>query len=348
MRKIYLVKTLLLLLMMFSIITSSINAQEEPIYDKHIIFVGGEPKEANLETNEPGDKNLIDSLSKWVYVDYMPSDSFNTAEAAVLYDGVDGVIISESIGSDAVPNFGPDRDNFPVPSIVLEMSTFDNQPNKWNMFSATGGKEEYGSPEAGDLQWTIIDNLHYITEIYGSYEVVDYATGDPGRGMAYIYGLEDQVVRLAEPNRTLVNEEAFAIGIIQNVNNGILFMSIAKTYPAPGVASQDLFTILKRAVEYMFEAYPTNLDEVTKNRNNLSFYPNPAQDYLNVMFPSKAGKLAEISLVNLTGQKVAISSFKTITGVNNVSVNLNGMARGIYFVQLELDNEVTVEKVMIK
>ena len=37
MRKIYLVKTLLLLLMMFSIITSSINAQEEPIYDKHII-----------------------------------------------------------------------------------------------------------------------------------------------------------------------------------------------------------------------------------------------------------------------------------------------------------------------
>ena len=347
MKKIYLIKALLLIIM-FCIITGAMNAQEEPISDKHIIFVGNESDEAGLELSEPGDKNLIDSLSKWVYVDYMPSISFNTAETSVLYDGVDGVIISESISSNAVPNFGPDRDNFPVPSIVMEMSALDNQPDRWNMYSATGGKEEYGSPEAGDLQWTIIDTANYITKIYDLYEIVDYATGDPGRGMAYIYGLKDQVIRLAEPNRTLVNEEAFAIGIIQNVNNGILFMSIAKTYPAPGVASQDLFTILKRAVEYMFEAYPTNLDEVTKNRNNLSFYPNPAQDYLNVMFPSKAGKLAEISLVNLTGQKVAISSFKTITGVNNVSVNLNGMARGIYFVQLELDNEVTVEKVMIK
>lgn len=346
MRKIYYGKTLLLI-MTLSIFTCLLYAQDAPISDKHIIFVGGVTSEVDIATNEPGDRNLLDSISQWVYVDYMPSDTFNMLEAAELYDGVDGVIISETIGSDAVPNFGPDRDDFPVPSIVMEMSCFNNEANKWNMYSATGGQEAHAPATAGDLQWKIVDITHYITEIFNFNEIVDYATGSPDRGIGYIYGLNDPVVKLAEPNAPLTNADAFAIGIINHPTNGILFMAVAKNYPAVDIATQGLFTVLRRSIEYMFDAYEPTLDEVTKNRNNLSFYPNPAGDYLNVMFPSNAGKLAEVSLINLAGQKVAINSFNTITGVNKIILNLDGVAQGIYFIRLKLDNEVTVEKVMI-
>jgi hypothetical protein len=278
----------------------------------------------------------------------MSSAIFNLKEAAELYDGIDGVIISESINSDAVPNFGPDRDDFPVPSIVMEMSCFNNEIGKWNMYTDLGGQEPHAPATAGDLQWKIFDNTHYITKIFDEDEIVDYATGSPDRGIGYLYGLKDPVVKLAEPNAPLANPDAFAIGVIEHLTNGILFMAVAKTYPAAGVAAQGLFTVLRRGVEYMFDAYETTLDEVTKNRNNLSFYPNPARDHLNVMFPAKAGKSAEVTLVNLAGQEVAVHSFYTNTGVNHITLNIDGVAQGIYFVQFKMDNVTTTEKVIVQ
>ena len=92
----------------------------------------------------------------------------------------------------------------------------------------------------------------------------------------------------------------------------------------------------------------TNVSKVTGNRNHLSFYPNPASDDLNVRFVTESGKLAEVSLVNLVGQEVATIPVSTINGVNEMTLSLDGIAAGIYFVRLELDNEITVGKLMVR
>jgi hypothetical protein len=92
----------------------------------------------------------------------------------------------------------------------------------------------------------------------------------------------------------------------------------------------------------------TNVSESKVKAQEFSVYPSPASDYLNVNFVSKAGNLAEISLVNVVGQKVATKSVTTIAGVNKFTVNLNDVAQGIYFIQLELNNEVTVKKVLVR
>lgn len=92
----------------------------------------------------------------------------------------------------------------------------------------------------------------------------------------------------------------------------------------------------------------TNVDKFTSNNNNLSCYPNPAIGNLNVDFMSNAGNLAEISLVNLVGQQVVTNSVHTTTGANNTTLSLDGVAPGMYFIQLELDNEVTIGKILVK
>jgi len=328
------------------VIILTAKAQET---DFHMILVGSSTFD-NLASVEPGDQNLYDSLSSWLNVSYYEVGEFNTAcgtpeVADTLFAGVDGVLISESIGSAEVPNFGPDGLDFPVPSIVFEMSCFENETNKWNMFTETGGGEGHGTPTAGDLQWVIIDNLHYITEIYTIEQVVDYAVGEPGRGMAYLYGFKDPTVNLAKPNSVLENAEAVAIAVI---DDNILFMSIGKTYPAVDVATQDFFTVLRRGVEYMFDAIPVSVDKVTWNRKKLSFFPNPASQSLNVTFPTKNRTQAEISLIDATGKIVKSKTIQTVYGVNSFQFDLSGVNQGIYFLQLNYNNEIVTEKVMVK
>ncbi len=99
-------------------------------------------------------------------------------------------------------------------------------------------------------------------------------------------------------------------------------------------------------VEDLFNKVSTTRD--IKSSNNLSFYPNPASDVLNVRFVSESGKLAEVSLVNLVGQEVVTIPVSTNSGANDVALNLDGIVTGIYFIRLELDNEVIVGKVRIK
>lgn len=104
--------------------------------------------------------------------------------------------------------------------------------------------------------------------------------------------------------------------------------------------------LLDFEIEDLFNKVTTTRD--IKNSNNLSFYPNPASDYLNVHFLSEAGRAAGISLFNLVGQEVTTKAVTTVSGANDITLNLDGLASGIYFVRLELDDEVTVEKVRIK
>jgi len=91
---------------------------------------------------------------------------------------------------------------------------------------------------------------------------------------------------------------------------------------------------------YIKTEYTTlGLNEIT--RNDISFYPNPVTNELNISIAD--GKTIEkISIYSLVGQLV-----RTIEG-NTTVVNMNDFSDGIYLVKVQTDHGVIDQKIIKK
>lgn len=69
--------------------------------------------------------------------------------------------------------------------------------------------------------------------------------------------------------------------------------------------------------------------------------PNPARDHLTINFENGFQDFERIELLSLNGQ-----SLRTIN--NQTSINLNGLAKGIYFVKVTAEEGVWIEKVIVQ
>ena len=79
------------------------------------------------------------------------------------------------------------------------------------------------------------------------------------------------------------------------------------------------------------EVFPTGLDEISKS--NVSVYPNPAQDFLNV----KGLELnnAQVQILDISGRIVNTSLFK----VNNSTIDISSLSQGTYHLVLYNNSE---------
>jgi len=76
----------------------------------------------------------------------------------------------------------------------------------------------------------------------------------------------------------------------------------------------------------------------------LTVYPNPANSFVNFEFTKTKNLQGEISIYNLSGQKL-IS--KTVTGKNEIEVDIKSFAEGIYFAKLSLGNKSMSRKFVV-
>ncbi len=321
-------------------ISVGIVSANDPLKEKRIVLVGN-------PTTEAGDQNLMDSLSEWMTANYMLASDFNGLEESA-FDTIDCVLFSETILSTDVPAFGNDL-NFPVPSIVMEMSVFDNEADKWSLLKDDAVFEAHGSPVAEDLQWIIVDNTHYITEIYNSYEVVSYATGTPNRGMGYITGFKGDVDVLAKPNSQVDNADVAAIAVVNDYD--ILFMSVAKDYPAAGIATPDLFKVLKRGCEFLLDVIPggpSGIKDKATDPFGLTTFPSPAADNLTIRFVADHNCHATVTILNITGKQLSVLSDETRQGNNYLSLDVSNYPAGLYFVELKMGDKIGNTKFIVK
>jgi hypothetical protein len=73
------------------------------------------------------------------------------------------------------------------------------------------------------------------------------------------------------------------------------------------------------------------------NSDDITLYPNPAQDIVSIASPIKVKTL---DIFNMVGQKVLTSNSKTF--------NVIELPQGMYFIHISLENGQTVVKSMIK
>lgn len=84
------------------------------------------------------------------------------------------------------------------------------------------------------------------------------------------------------------------------------------------------------------------------NNNQLSIYPNPAHDQLQIDFESESDQNYSIRIFDLSGKQVVMQSGTALTGSNNLMLDVEAFPSGIYFMELINGNQRSTRKIIIE
>lgn len=90
-------------------------------------------------------------------------------------------------------------------------------------------------------------------------------------------------------------------------------------------------------------ADPSGLNEIADN-SDLTVYPNPSNGTVNMNLNNILGAKVAVSISNVLGQEV----FSTVTNNNTLTADLSNVEKGIYFVKINNNNNISVKKVYVK
>ncbi len=92
---------------------------------------------------------------------------------------------------------------------------------------------------------------------------------------------------------------------------------------------------------------PLRLEEVSTSVFDLSVFPNPTDGNFILKVNSIADENAELTIVNILGQKVWSNPIVLKYSENIFNYSIENISSGIYFIELKTDEGVTTEKIYI-
>ena len=92
----------------------------------------------------------------------------------------------------------------------------------------------------------------------------------------------------------------------------------------------------------------TSINEQFNHALNLSVFPNPSNDQVSVVFDLLEDKVVEITLHNVLGKTVKTIHKQAFTnGNHSISIPVNDISKGIYFVKVNVNNIITSQKIIV-
>ncbi len=93
------------------------------------------------------------------------------------------------------------------------------------------------------------------------------------------------------------------------------------------------------------ESFPTSISKISNKQIDISIFPNPAQNAINIEIPKIQGKI-EFELVNTIGQTIDIVN--SLNSGNNYMINISNLNQGIYFLIVKIDGQLIGKKIVKK
>ena len=131
------------------------------------------------------------------------------------------------------------------------------------------------------------------------------------------------------------------------------FTNSSATAPAHAYAVNGSYTVVLTAINGNCTDTTIFLVDVTVGLNemasssNLTIFPNPANETVNVSFDQNTNDLIQIELIDATGRVIAQNQSIEI-GTNNVSFDVTTLSSGFYTVRLSNANGTENQKLMIQ
>jgi hypothetical protein len=332
---------------------------------KKVLFIG---RSQYIEVADyQSDRNLYDSLAAYGFeMTYLWNDTYKEA-TEYDYSGFDGVFINETVDSKAMAPFGPARDNYPLPCVTLEAWAVAPDQDRWGWIAIPN--DDLIQPGGGEATEdntiiVILDNSHYITEIFQNNEEVKWsnATGADLTNTGTIVIREVNVEysgKLATIKANIDDTQFYNLVTIDKSddfpNNMVLWginaigldggQNIGQEY-----GTQEFFEIVKRACEWAYDAMPagTAIEDHVMIGYQLVAFPNPASVKTTIRFNVPSNGPAKVTLYDVTGQQTDVLLDKNIqVGNNFIFLDVTNYSRGVYFVKLQFEERTEFTKLVI-
>lgn len=150
-----------------------------------------------------------------------------------------------------------------------------------------------------------------------------------------INGFETSFVDLLDVN----NGSKLVINYDSEGNQNQRFYCWSNTCPVPEPESltDENIVVLKKSSE--------NLDKIEDfDVSNISIYPNPTENILNIELDKEQNIIGDIIIYNLNGQKV----FEFSTTKQNMTTDISSLSNGTYLLHFHLEDGSSVNKKIIK
>jgi len=82
--------------------------------------------------------------------------------------------------------------------------------------------------------------------------------------------------------------------------------------------------------------------------NNLDIYPNPSRDIFNISFTSEDKQNLRVRIMNVIGEELVSDNLEQFIGEYTKQINLSDNAKGIYFLDIEMDDGVINKKLVLQ
>ena len=82
--------------------------------------------------------------------------------------------------------------------------------------------------------------------------------------------------------------------------------------------------------------------------NKVDLYPNPTDNQLNIEFFVNESSDIEINIVDVSGRIILQNQFSTIQGTNATQLDLSGVSKGVYFLNITEGNNSKRYKIIVK
>jgi hypothetical protein len=147
--------------------------------------------------------------------------------------------------------------------------------------------------------------------------------------------------RKDEPNST-----AITISVPSNQGTVTLLNLDSKTRYVIQVGTICSTGSISYSLEYPVVTLRRSNDEV--NFQNFSLYPNPTKGEITLNFNATSTEPATIQVVDMTGKVIFTQTVNTIEGNNDVPVDFNGNAAGIYLLRFTQGQQAQTVKVVLQ
>lgn len=260
----------------------------------------------------------------------------NHSQWCEIYDklGEEGVLTVTS-----VPNEDINIDIYgDMPSTCVSdflITVTNSNSNDKKVLDAGYGRNSVDLSAPGQNTYTI-SNSGGFGFFDGTSAAAPYVTGT----IALLYGMpSDKFVNDFTINPSKVASTVKSM-IIQGVDKNAYLQDITLSG-----GRLNAFKSMKLLCDYYDESHlHTNL--FTKI-NIVSLYPNPSKQHVTISLESSNNKEIEMSMIDIHGYSILNKNVTLTEGINQISLDIEAVASGVYIISILSDNDRTTEKLIV-
>jgi hypothetical protein len=295
------------------------------------------------------------------------------------YDDYDAYIgATFNGGSNSYPNVVVNRiesmhPNSAMPSVETVLTTptdgsiefggdYDESTNQYLIFVGSSFNNDYSGADYKVHAQIVENNVTGVLPQYAQANNLAGQVGDYDGWEALSNPVPASQMSYQEVARAYLSSFDGVEGVIPaEVTAGTTYATAFDYSPASGVNVDELYVvsfitdatgqIVNAAQIPLLEAVangPLNADDVlTAADIELSVYPNPSTDFVNVQFKDASSERVEIELIDVNGRVTYSQSFDNSNTVINEEINTKQYPTGVYMLNITLDNQVISKKVHV-